>query len=1415
MKRRKIGKILTGTLAVGMLLSQGVPYNVLAQTQPNLNENGFGDSEQLMNLTPEQREAITKVQSLAKEGLQLSSDVNLDSSKTVSVIVEFKNKPLKVAVVEAAADGQVLSDDQAKSDAAADHSTFKSDLETTFKTKAGSYKITREYHTVFNGVALEVPANRLKDLVKSNAVQAIYSDEKVTVDPITEETPLSTEAITHGMAKERTYLGIDKLHKEGITGAGVHVAVIDTGIDYNHPDLKGPYKGGYDFVDNDADPMETNYDDFLKYKAANPTTTLKYTNYVTEHGTHVSGTIVGQGKADNPMATTGIAPDAELKVYRVLGPGGGGTTENVIAGMDRAVSDGADVINMSLGNSLNHPLYATSIAANNAVLMGVTTVIAAGNAGSGMYTLGAPAASSLALTIGASDVPDQVPTMNGKVGTATAKMRLLAKNFSDDISTLQGKNFKFVNIDGVGNETNYTGKTIDSNTVVLVQRGTTTLNDKILQAKLKGAAAILLWNNVTTEDYLPFYLADGTDFIPTFNLTNADGLKLKQQILSVPSATFSFSDLGMYTTPGDEIAGFSSRGPSRYNYDIKPEIVAPGVSVLSTVPSYMNSPEKPNDYSIAYSRLSGTSMATPFTAGVTALMLQANPTLQPADVKTILMNTADPLKKDYSVFEQGAGRIDPYGAIHSTMEIKVNDKTTSVVRGKEKQIKDVTGALSFGLKVFNNMDVMDSKSMSFENNGTKAKTFDASIIYQTGLRESKDAAKNGVQVKTDTSFKVAANSKVNKTVSLTIPKDAEKGIYEGYIIYTNRDNKDEIYRVPFGVNYEENGFNSFKLLQGRALSTVSQSDLNPMLSNAMFISYNLKSHVERIDYLIIDAKTNNIVGSAGLMGGNSIVLNKDNLVLAFYGLYVPFIGDQSKPFSTDPEYLDASFDVNNPHFLEPGQYKMRAVGTDDHGNTFAAETEELFFEYNNRPKFDVTVPGADSNGISEYDPATTIEVPFTGSIYDESINMMKDAGFNTLTQAANTVRYLYNRAKPNPNNNLGFSTLNGINPDGTFVDNIDMKLTQAITSVRFFGINPSGVGNYQKLPTFYFVQKGKPYVSAIPNKRNLNTSVYTLDGTNVAPEDNKVTYTLKMNNAVNTNKQTFTFEYLNKYFDIESIKVNPDLASKGTVTMTNSDAQGSTAKDYETTKKTITVALAHGESINGNVAAVDVTLRVKSGVYYDYELDMKNITSTVTDINAVTKNVEALSVESYVNPTFSKFTVSTGGEAFSTSTDFTKVTGISVTATDKNNKEYQGTIFNNSGYMGADFNNLPVTTEEFMYHIHVPGHFTINKPFNVFRKDGDVIRAENDAVPVNPAIAGDVNGDDVIDVMDALYIQTYAGTNKRASDINFDGVTDSKDLAFVEKNFGITNPTVANAPTAKKKYKGKTLESIKAELAGK
>ena len=622
---------------------------------------------------------------------------------------------------------------------------------------------------------------------------------------------------------------------------------------------------------------------------------------------------------------------------------------------------------------------------------------------------------------------------------------------------------------------------------------------------------------------MPFYLGEGTDFIPSFNLTNADGLALKQKI-SAGSTQFSFSDLGSFSTTGDNLADFSSRGPSRVTYDIKPEVTAPGVSVLSTVPGFVHSPDNPTDYKYAYERMSGTSMATPEVAGIAALLLQAHPYLQPEDVKSILMNTADPLSKTYSVFEEGAGRVDPEKAIESTMEIKVKENTPTIINGREKQIKEDTGALSFGNETFTGKDITDSRSISFKNYGKNAKTFDVSVTYQTDARGSKDAQKNGVTVDMVKTIKVPGNSEVTKKVTLTIPKTADKGIYEGYIVYTNHDNPSETYRVPFGVHFVEEGFQDFSL--DRLTMTSDRNNLtNPFFNPYNYGSFTLKSHMRYIDAVVEDVSTGKDVGYLGTLDGTQFDEGVPYRFNAFMGFYYPFTNDPNNPIS--------SHEVLAPE----GHYKLKLIGYDDAGRSYTA-TQDVFIDNTMPNKFDVQVEGEKAgNPFVEYKPGQQT-VPVTASIQDKMINTMKAAGFN-MDQSKNGVWYYYNSPWPG-----GQLTLDA---KGNGQDEIAMSPSSQELNVRFEGIDAAGNSYGRK--QYFFVQNDTPYVYGQPNTATRLNQVNAHIG-------DTVTITLTANNVNKVKQAAYSFSTYTEDTNIVGISLNPKakkLGGKLDVKTTNSN----------------------------------------------------------------------------------------------------------------------------------------------------------------------------------------------------------------------------------------------------------------------
>jgi subtilisin family serine protease len=1365
-KKKFMKKATVLTLGVGLVSSSlaapylSTPSKVLAVATTNAESI-------LANLTAEQRQALQQLSSSQQTGLFLNESVNLDSENPVSVIVSFKNKPQKVAVLEAAVQGKNLSAEKAKNNAEADHAKFKKDLDALVN---GSYKIKREYKHAFNGVALEVPANKLHDVMKSDAVLAIYSDVTVQTEPSIEP---SSEAEGKGMADERSFLKVDQLHKEGYTGKGVKVAVLDTGIDYNHPDLKDAYKGGYDFVQNDSDPMETTYTDWET--AGKPGGNAAA--YMTSHGTHVAGTIAGQGKNGSEYATKGIAPDADLYAYRVLGPGGSGTVNSIIAAIDQAVADGMDVMNLSLGATYNDPMYPTSIAINNAVISGVTAVVAAGNAGNKMYTVGAPGTAALALTVGASSVPITTVAAKGSIDSVSADLRFMARGYSDNITALNGQTNTIVDV-GLGD--NYTGKDVKGK-IVLMRRGVYTLDSKIAYAKAQGAAAVLIYNDNAAEGHIPAYLGEGINFIPTFSLTNADGNALLQEI-KAGSASFTFTDMSEAKTVGDTLADFSSRGPSRVTYDIKPEITAPGVSVLSTVPSFINNPTDPTNYSYAYQRMSGTSMATPFTSGVAALLLQAQPDLEPEEIKAILMNTADSLSKPYSVFEQGAGRVDPYEAIHSTMEIKVKDKTPMFINGRESQLKEDTGAISFGKVVSQGKDLKDSREVTIENKGAEDKTFDVSVTFQTEVRESKDAVKNGVEVKTDTSIKVAANSQITRNVSLSIPATAEIGVYEGYIVYTNQADPSETYQVPFGVRVVNEGIDTFNVIKPLfSTDTAWPANSYPFLG----FEFSLKSHMKTLDIILHDPKTGKDLGLVGYF--DPILVNDDQSIFiprGFSTIYYSFTGDSKNPISTIPEVAGT------------GNYQLKLVGTNEQGQTFtassdfnyelAAPTMTSSFDSLDQKVVEYNDSQFDSNGQFLYD--------FNINLNDPEVEEAKRNGIQ-IDQSSNSVVSFYNSSFP--------ASPIKTDKDGNYSDQILVRKQAAPLQVSFYGFDAAGnfTADATQMLRVVFVDHQLPYYYLKANNKTVASG-------------ESVNYSVRSNNIKNLKTTKITLPITSNLATIENIVVNDAVKQYGDAQVSVTSAPSGLKTNY-----TFTFTYLGTKALPEDLPLFNFDVKTSNMYTRSVPVDWYTMSaSTIDQSDVETKNVYAYT-ESYLpKSTYSKLdgalqlegtkNPSTGEKNWALEQ---RTIGAKVTVTSNDGKTIvEAPIATKNGAYSAE--GIKAEKTPYTVKVDVPGHFTMHKQLVLSNEvRGETVgKRLNYHLPI--ATAGDANKDDVIDILDALEVQNNWGTDHASTDFNFDKVVDGKDMHYIIKNFGLQNPTVADAPKAKNSYKGATLDSIRNEL---
>lgn len=1365
--RKNITKSVTA-FALGTSLVTSSLFSTSGFKPVNV-QAAFNTESILAKLTPEQRKALTQLKLSDQSGLQLSPDVNLNSDEKISVIVQFKTLPSKTAVLAAQAEGKSLSLSQANQQVEEAHSSFQKDLATIFKEEK-PYVLKQKYKHAFNGVSMQIPSNKVEALMKSKAVQAIWESKVLSIDPpIEQDSTGSGSDLPEGDVNP--FLGVDKLHEEGYTGKGIKVGVIDTGIDYNHPDLKAAYKGGYDFVDNDSDPMEATYDDWKKSKQ------LEFSGgapYYTAHGTHVSGTVAGQGTNDSEYSVRGVAPNADLYVYRVLGPYGRGSNDAIIAGIDRAVSDGMDVINLSLGSDYNDPMNPIAYAINNAVLSGVTAVLAAGNAGNGMYTVGTPGNAPLALAVGASSVPTTIAELKGSVQAGTEKIstdiRLIGKSYTDQLQSFIGKNLPVENA-GFGTLADYNGKDVKGK-IALVQRGNITLNDKIKFAKLKGAAALFIYNNDPKEGYVPNYIGDSIANIPTFSLTNAGGLALIQKLQS-GATTYSFEQLGEVKTEGDKLANFSSRGPARVTYDIKPEVTAPGVDILSTVPTHFAGSQGLGDYKHAYTRLSGTSMASPHVAGIAALLLQAHPEYTPLDIKTTLMNTADSLKDKYSVYEVGAGRVDAYEAVHANANLEVLDTTDTMIGTKMKTIKEKTGAISFGTLTSTGESKQDHRNVVLSNNSKESKVFDVKVVYQAA-RDSKDAVANNVKITVDSEIKVKAGQEKQHTVFIDIPANAEKGAYEGYIVYTNKQNPDETYQIPFAARYivegiEEVGAFPYAL-------TSNTFDNHPFMRPRTDLYFQLKSHMRYIDVVLADATTNEDLGIIGTIDG--IAANENilyRLANGFNGIYIPFSADPNSPL------------VYKYEQAKPGIYKIKFIGKNDAGKTFNAETK-VYIEENN-PSVQHSLPF----GVYEYEEGQQ-SIPFSGTIFDKDIEDMKAFGFDQDQSYNSVVGYYDSFMGPYGWKAAPSETLE-VDQNGNYKGEVKLNTNSSFTRYYSFAMDAASNGDFGRMNETLFVKKGSPYITGSLNKEEIKMG-------------EAVSTTLTAHNLKQTNKVTFEFDYAP--FNFEILEIIGNSQTKNQISsITKEETNVISGKHVKITVETT-------NPISGVLPLLDIQVKAKNDNYFKGWTELQDLKATYTDTSGQTEGAPGFLKSFKVIPTYSQMAAKLLPEGLLTpqglpiaGMNYSNI-GSKIKVTDDQNNVYTSVIAHPDGFF--EVLNLPLSDKPLTVEMAVPGHFTTKAIFTIGKQTENGVLGEAKLIGGINIIAGDVNNDDVIDVMDAIEMKKNWGTNNRNTDINLDGITDAKDFAFVEANYLMSNPTVTDTPKPIKKYQNETLNSILVDL---
>ena len=454
---------------------------------------------------------------------------------------------------------------------------------------------------------------------------------------------------------------------EGIDGAGIKVAVIDTGVDFNHPDLfgwgpDGKVIGGYNFIEEGKPPLDTN-----------------------GHGTQVAGVIAADGKLK------GVSPKAKILAYKVSENGEAVSSDLIIKAIDKSIEDGADVINISLG--VNKTNGSIDHAVDKALANNIFVVTAAGNDGPLPQTIGSPGRNEESITVGATynnltsslvatlEVNDKPYTVIPMVGSSKLDEPIIGKI----IFGKYGKEEDLKDINATG-------------AILIVERGSDNKDDKLYfslkekNAANAGAKALIVYNNepgIFLGELIHDFVEPGyKPQIPVVSIDRDDGLEIIGKIKEKNSAM-----LHLFYNP-DFVAHFSSRGPVSPFY-IKPDIVAPG--------AYINTTQRNGGYNFT----SGTSFAAPHVSGAAALLIEKYPLIQNQEIKSLLMTTSEPVSDAYghtfSFSDAGSGRIDIAKAFHAKLIITppslvVNLSSDNPVTQNKLKIKLLNGTLD-GLEV--------------------------------------------------------------------------------------------------------------------------------------------------------------------------------------------------------------------------------------------------------------------------------------------------------------------------------------------------------------------------------------------------------------------------------------------------------------------------------------------------------------------------------------------------------------------------------------------------------------------------------------------------------------------------------------------------------------------------------------------
>ncbi len=419
------------------------------------------------------------------------------------------------------------------------------------------------------------------------------------------------------------------------------------------------------------------------------------------HGTHTATTAAGNRTSASIFGTLigdveGMAPKARIAVYKAcwLRPfqtRASCNTSDLARAIDAAVADGVDIINYSVGNSMREVTAPDDVALMAATKAGVVAVVAAGNEGPNLATIGSPAGAPWVITAAASSRTGdssveafQVSAPPSIAGKYASKEALFSPALSDrdpiegslvlvdDGDDTLPSGSPGITSDGCQALTN--GADVSGN-IALMQRSGCLFTDMVKNAEDAGAIAVLVYN--IAGDPIVMFGESGLVDIPALMIGQADANLILAEMDANNDVTVVLEKSFLLTTVdiGDIMGSFSARGPGPVADILKPDVTAPGINIIAGfTPDPANATPGEN-----FAYLSGTSMATPHVAGVAALLRQAHPDWSAAAIRSALVTSArQDLQLPDSItpanpFDYGGGHIVPNNALQPGLVYDVSD----------------------------------------------------------------------------------------------------------------------------------------------------------------------------------------------------------------------------------------------------------------------------------------------------------------------------------------------------------------------------------------------------------------------------------------------------------------------------------------------------------------------------------------------------------------------------------------------------------------------------------------------------------------------------------------------------------------------------------------------------------------------